>query len=131
MPEAQLGSEELVRAHSQAAGKAGIELLSNGNEKPFADAEMDDQADVLTPIAPVLSARSDSFIIRGYGEAINAAGKVTARAYCEAIVERGSQYTDQVDQPELRFPELSSEVNQRFGRKFRIMSFQWIQPQEI
>ncbi len=42
LPEPQLGTEELVRANLQAAGKSGIEVLSNGRGKPFADADMDD-----------------------------------------------------------------------------------------
>jgi len=40
------------------------------------------QADVLTPIAPILSARSDSFLIRAYGEKTDPTGKVIARALC-------------------------------------------------
>ena len=43
------------------------------------------QADVLRPIAPILSARDDTFTIRAYGDARDTSGKtITARATCEA-----------------------------------------------
>ena len=46
------------------------------------------QADVLQVIGPVLSARSDTFVIRAYGDAVDPKGTVTARAWCEAVVQR-------------------------------------------
>jgi hypothetical protein len=90
------------------------------------------QADILTPIAPVLSARSDSFIIRGYGEKLDATGtKVLARAWCEAVVERGKDFVDPADKPETALSELKAAVNQRFGRRMMIRSFRWLNPSEI
>ncbi|MEO8614093.1 MAG: hypothetical protein ABI600_03050, partial [Luteolibacter sp.] len=50
------------------------------------------QADVLQSLAPVITARSDTFKIRSYGEALDAAGKVMASAWCEAIVQRVPDY---------------------------------------
>ena len=41
------------------------------------------QADILTPIAPFISVRSDSFLVRTYGEAVDSSGNVTAKAWCE------------------------------------------------
>ena len=38
------------------------------------------QADVLQVLGPVLTARSDTFVIRAYGDAVDAAGKIQARA---------------------------------------------------
>lgn len=46
------------------------------------------QADVLRPIAPILSGRDDTFTVRAYGDARDARGKTTARATCEAVVRR-------------------------------------------
>jgi hypothetical protein len=57
------------------------------------------QADVLRPIAPILSARDDTFTIRAYGDARDAAGNITARATCEATVRRTRDYVDPVGYP--------------------------------
>lgn len=89
------------------------------------------QADVLTPIAPILSARSDSFLIRGYGEARAADGTVTARAWCEALVERTRDYVTGEEPPETRPDLLRNEVDRVFGRRFQMRSFRWLSPTEI
>ncbi|MEX2381216.1 MAG: hypothetical protein WD490_02440 [Opitutales bacterium] len=74
------------------------------------------QADILTAIAPFISARSDTFLVRAYGDAQNpVTGRVEARAYCEAIVQR--------------VPAAHSQP--QYGRKFEIISFRWLDPEEI
>jgi len=88
------------------------------------------QADILTPIAPVLSARSDSFIIRAYGESVDKNGKVLARAWCEAVVERDREYVDPSDKPQV-LPGTLREVNKTFGRRYEIVSFRWLHPEEV
>jgi hypothetical protein len=52
------------------------------------------QSDLLKPIANTLSVRDDTFRIRAYGEALDAKGKVIARAWCEAVVQRTVDYAD-------------------------------------
>lgn len=89
------------------------------------------QADILTPIAPVLSARSDSFIIRSYGESVDKNGKVLARAWCEAVVERDRNFIDPADKPQTPVASLSSDTNKTFGRRYEIVSFRWLHPDEI
>jgi hypothetical protein len=89
------------------------------------------QGDILTPIAPILSARSDSFIIRAYGEARDKAGKVIARAWCEAVVERDRAHIDPADAAEVQPAALTSVANRAFGRRFNILSFRWLNPGEI
>lgn len=85
------------------------------------------QADLLTPLAPILTARGDTFRIRAYGEAGPANGtKVTA--WCEAIVQRVPEYVDGTDQPWVT-PTLS--INNRFGRRYQIVSFRWLTASEI
>lgn len=88
------------------------------------------QADILTPIAPVLSARSDSFIIRAYGESVDKNGKVLARAWCEAVVERDREYVDSSDRPQV-LPATLRDVNKAFGRRYEIVSFRWLHPEEV
>lgn len=89
------------------------------------------QADVLRPIAPVLSARDDTFVIRAYGDARDASGKIiTARATCEAIVRRTRDYVDSADAPDITtLPKASA--NQTFGRRYQIVSFRWLTDAEI
>jgi hypothetical protein len=88
------------------------------------------QADVLRPIAPILSARDDTFIIRGYGDARDPAGKITARAVCEATVRRSRDYVDPADPADITTLPASS-VNVLFGRRYRIISFRWLTPGEV
>lgn len=90
------------------------------------------QADILTPIAPILNARSDSFVIRSYGEARSADGRsITARAWCEAVVQRMPEYTDAIDAAHIAPTALRSAINRVFGRRFIIRSFRWIPTTEI
>jgi hypothetical protein len=89
------------------------------------------QADILTPIAPILSARSDSFIVRAYGESVDKDGKVLARAWCEATVERSKNFVDTSDAPETVIASLKSEANKTFGRRYEMTSFRWLHPDEV
>lgn len=88
------------------------------------------QADILTPIAPILSARSDSFVIRGYGESVDGTGKVTARAWCEALVERDRNFVDPSNRPEAIIGTVSP-LNAKFGRRYQILSFRWLSASEV
>ena len=88
------------------------------------------QADVLQVIGNSLTARSDTFRIRSYGESLDRSGNVIAKAYCEAIVQRNPGYVDPSNDPSTRGASLSA-TNQRFGRKFEIVSFRWLSPEEI
>ena len=88
------------------------------------------QADVLRPIAPILSARDDTFTIRAYGDARNAAGKITSRATCEAVVRRVRDFVDPSDAAEITtLPK--SAANQFFGRRYQIVSFRWLSSARI
>jgi len=88
------------------------------------------QADVLQVIGTSLSTRSDTFRIRTYGESLNSAGSVVARAYCEAIVQRLPTYVDSQNVATDRGTALNV-INQFFGRRYQIISFRWLSPNEI
>jgi hypothetical protein len=89
------------------------------------------QADVLQVIGPALNVRSDTFRIRAYGEATDPeTGEPVARAWCEAVVQRMPAYIDGGDPVEDR-PDDLNPVNARFGRRFSIVSFKWLSPDEI
>ena len=90
------------------------------------------QADILTALAPVLTPRSDTFLVRTYGEAINPATNATeGRAWCEAVVQRVPEYLDAADAPEVLPADLTSEVNRTGGRRFKVISFRWLTRADI
>lgn len=100
------------------------------------------QSDVLKPIANTLAVRDDTFRIRAYGEALDANGKVSARAWCEAIVQRLPEYIDPANDPNIAATTLSTSgtfsvnnslkpLNRQFGRKFQIHSFRWLNSNEV
>ena len=88
------------------------------------------QADVLQAIGPVISARSDTFRIRTCGQAYDAAGNITATAYCEAVVQRQPDYVDAANAPHDRGATLNP-INQKYGRRFELVSFRWLSAQEV
>ncbi|HEY9247829.1 MAG TPA: hypothetical protein VIO38_01805, partial [Rariglobus sp.] len=89
------------------------------------------QADVLQKIGPVLSARSDTFVIRTYGDASNpATGSVDGRAWCEAVVQRLPELVDPSQPAETAMSALNP-ANRDFGRRYRVVSFRWLSPADL
>ncbi len=84
------------------------------------------QGDLLARIGNAITVRDDTFLVRGYGEARDAGGKVTARAWCEAVVQRVPAYLEETDRPEIAAADLKSAINRKFGRRFEIRSFRWL-----
>jgi hypothetical protein len=89
------------------------------------------QADVLQSLAPVITCRSDTFTIRGYGEAKDSKGNVLARAWCEAVVQRVPEFVDKKDPAHTLIASLTSEANKNFGRRFEIVSLRRLPQPEI
>lgn len=88
------------------------------------------QADVLTPLAPTLAARSDTFVIRTYGDTTNPAdGEVLARAWLEAVVQRLPDYHE-TTLPATELPVVGSD-NATFGRRYQIVSLRWLTPEDL
>lgn len=89
------------------------------------------QGDLLQSLAPILQARSDTFVIRAYGE-IGAAGGPAARVWCEAVVQRTARYVDDRDAAwENPLDDALHALNLRFGRQFEIVSFRWLDASEV
>lgn len=86
------------------------------------------QSDVLTVIAPFISVRSDTFLVRAYGDAVNPRDStdIWARAYCEAIVQR---------LPEKHASDTTAVMDPtdpaKFGRQFKVIAFRWMDANEI
>ncbi|BCX48802.1 hypothetical protein HAHE_27100 [Haloferula helveola] len=92
-----------------------------------------DQADILRNLGGQLTPRGDSFVIRTYGDSVDSSGKILARAWCEAVVQRVPEYLDESerDEPHTGFDSLRSDTNRQFGRPLRLVSFRWLSGEEI
>jgi hypothetical protein len=98
------------------------------------------QSDILQGISSSLSVRGDTFVIRTYGESLTPDGKVAATAWCEAVVQRMPEFVDPADAADKKLrsaaptpgtpPDLQA-ANRKFGRKFNITSFRWLNKNEI
>lgn len=91
------------------------------------------QSDVLASLGNILTVRDDTFTVRAYGCVRNAENAVLAQCWCEATVQRSINYVDPVDAPtaaefstDLRHCDKLSPLNRRFGRRFRVTSFKWL-----
>jgi len=99
------------------------------------------QNDVLRVLGPQMAVRSDTFKVRAYGESRNAVtGLVEGRAMCEAVVQRVPEWVDPinaseddiyVDAPNGDYDSALSAINQSFGRRFKLISFRWMNDQEM
>jgi len=106
------------------------------------------QGDILETIGARLSARSDTFTIRAYGDTVTAGAteRAKARAYAEAVVQRTPEYVDDLSNDPYIHPtdgmnsdirvespkkkELTA-VNRHLGRRFRIVSIRWLTEKDL
>jgi hypothetical protein len=101
-----------------------------GNNAVFAPGSLS-QGDVMSVIGSHVTVRGDTFAIRCYGDAIDKEdGKILARAWCEAVVQRMPQFIDPSDPEETATAQLK-EANAAFGRRFEVLSFRWLAPDEV
>jgi len=97
------------------------------------------QSDVLASLGNILTVRDDTFTVRAYGCVRNPRKAILAQAWCEAIVQRTADYIDPTNNPTdaeyepdgRRSATGLSKANQVFGRKFRIVSFKWLDAWDI
>ena len=89
------------------------------------------QGDVLQALAPMMTARSDTFTIRAYGE-VGDTGSPLAQAWCEMTVQRVPDPVLNGSSPDAE-TYLSEMANPSspFGRRFKVVSFRWIGQEDI
>ena len=110
----------------KAIADAAINVDAAGNPIEFSSQFLT-QGDIMTALAPVLFPRSDTFVIRTYGEAVNpATGATEGRAWAEATVQRTPEYFDPADDATVAPADLTSEANKTYGRRFKVVSFRWL-----
>jgi hypothetical protein len=98
------------------------------------------QANLLQSIAPRLSARSDTFRIRSYGEVRSSDGlTILSQATCETIVQRVPEYVDPTTDAANNEPwdeaaatgTTLNATNLKYGRRFRVVQTRWLTPNEL
>ena len=98
------------------------------------------QGDLLEALGASLTVRSDTFVVRAYGDTKDGKGNIIAKAVCEAVVQRVPPFVDSTDAPEKVQAALGddartigslTELNRRFGRRFEVVSMRWLSPEEI
>jgi hypothetical protein len=92
------------------------------------------QGDILQAIGPLLATRSDTFIIRAYGE-IEGSLNQTTSSVLELIVQRTPEYMNPEMKPHERLQDLTSSpaktINALLGRRFIVVSARWLDKSEI
>jgi hypothetical protein len=99
------------------------------------------QADLLQTLGPVLSARSDTFTIRTYGEVLDPVNSTAAtpvvlgRAWCEAVVQRIPEpvrrKSSDPASADYNEPAAATASQPDFGRRFQVVTFRWLGPSDI
>ena len=92
------------------------------------------QADVLTAIAPFITPRSDTFLVRAYGDVQNpVTNTIDGRVWCEALVQRLPELTEPASgTTDTAVDPLAPSITKYpFGRRFKIVSFRWLSPSDI
>jgi hypothetical protein len=114
----------------KAIADAAINVDAAGNPIEFSSQFLT-QGDIMTALAPVLFPRSDTFVIRTYGEAVNpTTAAPEGKAWCEAIVQRTPDYFDPTQDATVVPPDLNL-ANQTYGRRFKVVSFRWLTRSDI
>ncbi|MBQ7023944.1 MAG: hypothetical protein IJN29_10200 [Akkermansia sp.] len=96
------------------------------------------QSDVLASLGNILTVRDDTFTVRAYGCVRNVRKAILAQAWCEAVVQRTMDYVDPTNspsdteyEPDGRKAKGLSAANRIFGRRFRVVSFKWLDAWDI
>jgi hypothetical protein len=96
------------------------------------------QADLLDRLSPVISVRDDTFVVRAMGASQLVNGSA-AKAWCEAVYQRIPDYVDtripahEAPLGDANLAPLANKYlpNVVLGRRFRMVSFRWLNPAEL
>jgi hypothetical protein len=128
----------IIQENEAAAFGYANPKAAAGNTEEGASAILS-QGDLLSAIGASITVRSDTFVIRSYGAARDGT-RITAQAWCEAVIQRMPSFVDPADAPEKvqaaiiaagRAVTDLSPINRRFGRRFEVVSFRWLNANEL
>ncbi len=96
------------------------------------------QSDILASLGNILTVRDDTFTVRAYGCVKSATNAILAQAWCEAVVQRTTEYVDPTNdpgdaeyEPDGTKAKGLSRANKVLGRRFRVVSFKWLDAWDI
>jgi hypothetical protein len=100
------------------------------------------QQDLVQAFSAVMTARSDTFVIRSYGESLGPSDQEPVKAWLETLVQRTPDYIDQTDSrltaagnatPPYDSDGVANvgDVNLHFGRRYKIVQYRWLKPNEL
>ena len=88
------------------------------------------QSDILQALGAAMTPRSDTFTIRAYGDTLGIKGDVIVKIWCEAVVQRVSKPVEP-DASNSWEPKVVAPGEVDFGRQFKIVSFRWVNMDEV
>lgn len=96
------------------------------------------QADLLERLSPVISVRDETFVVRAMG-ASSLVNGASAKAWCEAVYQRLPDYVDasvpahEAPLGDANLLPLANDhlINVIFGRRFRLVSFRWLNAADL
>ena len=96
-------------------------------------------ADLMTALAPVVNVRSDTFVIRAYGESVDpvataeyTSSEPTARAWLEAVVQRYPEGVLESDFTNGDSGDWSQMIDAPvLGRRFRVIALRWLNEDDL
>jgi len=116
-----------ISGQSQNLEGNHFEPILDGGQQATGNAGFIMQGDILQAIAPIITVRSDTFVVRAYGNAKSPDGRILAETWCEAVFQRLPQPVDPTGT--LSNPDAGAGTN--FGRGFEMISFRWLPKHEI
>lgn len=140
-----LNSSVAVGTTSDAGLKQSAEDINEGMARHLS------QGDVLSSLAPIMATRSDTFVIRAYGDSKDTDGVTRATAWCELVVQRTPEWIESTSEEATRqnpdYPASNPTTDpilkkweenpdlpnacKVFGRKFKVQSFRWLSQGEL
>ena len=117
-------------------GKISLSLPVDSPKLPLGSPAFITQGDILELISHRLVARSDTFVIRAYGDVNDpdAAGagraQILSRVWVEATVQRMPVKHPTAKDPDQNMKSTDTGVG-NLGRQFRIINLRWLRPEEV